>query len=153
MQGADIDVGAAGLEQCAPPFRPDAGNESFELRPLDDARFDALRKLRQLIASQMEIAASAEEPVLGKCFGRIREKIARCAVELGDFGTPVAFEIEGRRPSGRVIAAVALGLDDERPALRGNFGAEARTGDPSANNDHVKLGHFAGGYELESRTV
>jgi len=41
-----------------------------------------------------------------------------------------------------MIAALVLGLDDQRPPLRCNLGAETRSGDPAANNDHIKIRHF-----------
>ena len=34
-----------------------------------------------------------------------------------------------------------LGFDDQRPALAGNLGAEARAGDPAADDNDVEIGH------------
>src|SRR5438105_1466400 len=41
-----------------------------------------------------------------------------------------------------MIAALVLGLDDQRTPRPGNFGTEARASDPPADDDHVKIAHF-----------
>src|SRR3954453_4657932 len=41
-----------------------------------------------------------------------------------------------------MVAAMRLGLDDQGPSLSRDLGAKARSGDPAADDDHVKIGHF-----------
>jgi hypothetical protein len=52
-----------------------------------------------------------------------------------------------------MIAALVLGFDDQRPALRGDFRAKARSGDSPADNDHIELAHLLAGYEFETCAV
>jgi hypothetical protein len=52
-----------------------------------------------------------------------------------------------------VIAAQVLGLENQRPALGRDLGAQTRPGDSSANDHNVESSHFNRGYELESRAV
>jgi hypothetical protein len=52
-----------------------------------------------------------------------------------------------------MVAALLLALDDQRPPGAGDFRAEARPGDPAADDYDVKLTHRPRGYELESRAV
>ena len=52
-----------------------------------------------------------------------------------------------------MVSAMGLGLDDQRAALAGDLGPEARSGDPAADNHHVEITHRCRGYELESHAV
>ncbi len=71
-----------------------------------------------------------------------RQKIAGCCAQPGDFRTAIALEIESGRASGRVVAAMIFGFDDQRPPLRRDFGSKARAGDAAAHDDYVKIAHF-----------
>jgi len=89
----------------------------------------------------MYVSSHAQEAVLGEIHGRLGEEGAGRQRQLRDFGASIAFEIESRRPSRRMVAAVILGLDDQRPALAGNLGAEARAGDSAADDNDIEIGH------------
>ena len=41
-----------------------------------------------------------------------------------------------------MIAAMLLGLDDQRPPLGRDLGAEARAGDPAADDDDIEFAHL-----------
>src|SRR3954453_20394908 len=41
-----------------------------------------------------------------------------------------------------MVAARRLGLDDQVPSLSRDLGAKARSGDPAADDDHIKIRHF-----------
>jgi len=49
--------------------------------------------------------------------------------------------------------AMLFGLEDRDLGMRRDSRAEARPGDPSANNHDVEITHLTDGYELESRAV
>jgi hypothetical protein len=61
VQGSNVNVGASGFEQRAPPPRPDAGDKLLELTSLDDSRFNPGRELWQLILGDVEIARKNPE--------------------------------------------------------------------------------------------
>ena len=46
-----------------------------------------------------------------------------------------------------------LGLENRGPPNARDPGAEARTGDPAANDRDIEVSHAGPGYELESRAV
>src|SRR4051812_29611953 len=48
---------------------------------------------------------------------------------------------EGGRAPGRVHCAMVLGLDDGDPRLARDSPAEARSGDPAADDDDVEVAH------------
>jgi hypothetical protein len=55
-----------------------------------------------------------------------------------------------------MIAALGFGFDDEGPALARDFRAEARPGDPAADDHDIIVQDFAihgAGYEFESPAV
>src|SRR5206468_10598152 len=58
-----------------------------------------------------------------------------------DVGAAVAFQVKSGRTAGRMIAAMVLGLKDQCPPLAGDLGSEARSSDPSADNDHIEIVH------------
>jgi hypothetical protein len=142
VERCNVNVGATRLEQCSPPPRPDARDHLLELSPLDDSGFNPGWELRQLILGYVKIAPNMKKPPVGKIRRRRIQEIVRCASEFGYIGAAIAFEIESRRPSGRVVPAMVLGLDNESSLPSRYLGAEARTGDPSADNDDVKFVHL-----------
>ena len=144
VECSDIDVGAARFKQCAAPLWPNSGDQLLQLGALDDARFDARRQFGQLSREMWRSPRDAEEAMLAKVFWRVREERPRRERELGDFVTAVAFQIESRRAAGRMIAALVLCFDDQRPPLACNLGAQARAGDPAADDDDVEVRHLIG---------
>ena len=107
------------------------------------ARFDARRNFAAARPRvNVQVSTRAEESVLRRrpSADRARNR-ARRQRELRDFRTAIAFQIESGRSTGRMIAALVLCLDDQRPALAGNLRAEARTGDPAANDHDIEIDH------------
>src|SRR5881398_387493 len=90
----------------------------------------------------MKIATNTEETKLREIGWGPMQESARCLGQLGDFGTTVTFKEEGRGSAGGVIAALILGLDDQRLSIRRNRRSEARPGDAAADDNDVKFVHF-----------
>src|SRR5438552_10359481 len=59
-----------------------------------------------------------------------------------NLGAAVMRQPEGRGASGSMIAALALGLDDQGAPLVRDRSREARAGNPAADDDDVKFVHF-----------
>ena len=144
VEARRVDIRAARLKQGAPPLRPDARNEPLQFLAFDDSRFDPDRDLRQRVAGEVQVSPHSQESVLGEIGRRSSEEIPRSQRQLRDLGPAIAFQVEGRRPAGRVIAALSFRLEDERPALAGDLRSEARSGDSAADDDDVKFGHSPG---------
>src|SRR6266550_3233222 len=93
----------------------------------------------------MDRPAAIKKSAFGKIRRRIFEERAGRGRQFRDARTTVAFQKERGRAAGCVIAAMLLGFDDERFADGRDFRAEARSGDPAADDDDVeKLAHCPG---------
>ena len=142
MQGGNVDVGATWLEQRAAPLGPNAGDQLFQLASLDDSRFDAGRNLWKLAPGDVQVAPSAEETAVRKSRRWRFEKVVRCGGELGHLRSTVTLEIEGRRPPGRMKAALVLSLNDQGPALPPNLRPETRAGNSATDDNDFEIDHF-----------
>ena len=98
MQPRHVYVRAARLEQSTVPLRAHAGHHLLELRPLDDARFDAFGKAGKIAATDVKVAAGPEKTMLREIGRGGIEEGSRCGAELGNDWPAVTFQPEGRRP-------------------------------------------------------
>ena len=73
--------------------------------------------------------------------------------QLRDLRPAIAFEVKGRRPPGRMVAAMVLGLDDQRAALAAISAPRLAPAIPPPTMMTSKSLISRRGYELESRAV
>ena len=143
MKRRDIDIRATGLEDRAAPLGPDTRDEPLKFNALDESSFDRSRNLRQFVADEMQVSASAKKTTCRKDLRRLVEEGSRRGTELGDDRSAIAFEPEGGRAPGRMKAADGLRFDQQHGSARRNLGTEARPGDAAANDQDIDFSHVS----------
>ena len=142
MKCRDVDVGAARLEQRAPPLGPDSRQYQLELLALYDPCFDPGGQVRQFVSSDVKVATGTQETAVREGVRRTFQECSRCGRQLRDRGAAIALQPESGRPPGSMDSALAFRLDQQDRPVRGKLGAEARSGYSAADDQDVVMAHF-----------